>query len=84
MSWQSGFPVPTDWIFKNDCINGKVNLPFVCKSWCLDFEHEQFHSVCLLFKAVKKGHLNCLKCAHENGCPWDRWVCIHAAYNGHL
>ena len=34
--------------------------------------------------AAKKGHLNCLKYAHENGCPWDEDTCIIADKNGNL
>ena len=34
--------------------------------------------------AAKNGHLDCLKYAHENGCPWDEDTCTNAAENGHL
>ena len=34
--------------------------------------------------AAKYGHLECLKYAHENGCPWDEVTCSEAAENGHL
>ena len=34
--------------------------------------------------AAEGGHLECLKYAHENGCPWDEWTCSMAAFNGHL
>ena len=34
--------------------------------------------------AAEKGHLECLKYLHENGCPWDENTCIGAASNGHL
>ena len=30
------------------------------------------------------GHLDCLKYAHEQGCPWDCVTTINAAENGHL
>ena len=33
---------------------------------------------------VKYGHLDCLKWARENGCPWDRSTCECAALHGHL
>ena len=26
----------------------------------------------------------CLKYAHEHGCPWDAFVCIYASANGHF
>jgi hypothetical protein len=29
-------------------------------------------------------HLECLKYAHENGCPWDEDTCMHAAWKGQL
>ena len=35
-------------------------------------------------RAAKNGHLECLKYAHENGCPWDGETCSEAAENGHL
>ena len=28
--------------------------------------------------AASYGHLDCLKYAHENGCPWDKETCINA------
>ncbi|ATZ81178.1 ankyrin repeat domain-containing protein [Bodo saltans virus] len=34
--------------------------------------------------AAKKGHLGCLKYAHEKGCSWDKDTCKYAAQNGHL
>ena len=30
------------------------------------------------------GHLECLKYAHEQGCPWHEDTCTYAASNGHL
>ena len=30
------------------------------------------------------GHLECLKYAHENECPWDKETCSSAAESGHL
>jgi hypothetical protein len=32
----------------------------------------------------KNVSLECLKYAHENGCPWDAFTCSRAAHNGHL
>ena len=34
--------------------------------------------------AASNGHLECLKYAHEHGCPWDELTCIAAAVNGQL
>ena len=31
-----------------------------------------------------RNDLECLKYAHENGCPWDKKTCSEAALNGHL
>ena len=28
--------------------------------------------------------VECLKYAHENGCPWNEETCYYAAQNGHL
>jgi hypothetical protein len=33
---------------------------------------------------LKNGHLEVLRCAHENGCPWDEDSGMVAAENGHL
>ena len=30
--------------------------------------------------AAKSGHLECLKYAHENGCPWDEDTCSEATF----
>jgi len=32
----------------------------------------------------EKGHLEFLKCAHMNGCPWGSRTCTLAAENGYL
>lgn len=34
--------------------------------------------------AALNGHLNCLKYAHENGCPWDIETTKYAVMGGHL
>ena len=34
--------------------------------------------------AATNGHLECLKYAHENGCPWNSGTCKFAAENSHL
>ena len=34
--------------------------------------------------AARGGHLECLRYAHENGCPWDGATCASAARGGHL
>ena len=35
-------------------------------------------------EAAKGGHLEVLKWARENGCPWDVGTCACAAEGGHL
>ena len=35
-------------------------------------------------EAAREGHLEVLKYAHENGCPWNEVTCIAAASEGHL
>ena len=34
--------------------------------------------------AARGGHLDVLKWARENDCPWDKWTCAFAAEGGHL
>ncbi len=34
--------------------------------------------------AAQYGRLDCLRYAHENGCPWDETTCRYAAQYGHL
>ena len=36
------------------------------------------------YYATQNGHLECLKYAHENGCPWDKSICLEASRYGHL
>ena len=38
----------------------------------------------MLSTAAENGHLECLKYAHEHGCPWDEETCAVAAENGQL
>jgi hypothetical protein len=34
--------------------------------------------------AAQNGHINCLKYAHENGCPWNELTCFFAAKNSNI
>eukprot|EP00951_Prasinocladus_malaysianus_P022515 scaffold188889_cov44-Prasinocladus_malaysianus.AAC.1 len=34
--------------------------------------------------AAESGHLEVLKWARENGCPWNEHTCAYAAWGGHL
>ena len=38
----------------------------------------------LVCSAAMGGHLEVLKWAHENGCPWNEYTCSSAARGGHL
>jgi hypothetical protein len=38
----------------------------------------------LSWRVAKEGHLDVLKWAHENGCPWGESTCSAAADEGHL
>ena len=48
--------------------------------------HEPWHidTLYCTSEAAENGHLDCLKYAHENGCPWDRRTTYYSAENGHL
>ena len=37
-----------------------------------------------VYQASKGGHLECLRYARENGCPWDEKTCEEAAKAGDL
>jgi len=37
-----------------------------------------------IYFAAGNGHLEVLKYARSNGCPWNEEVCSYAACNGHL
>ena len=43
-----------------------------------------FRIVCALQIGDLSGHRECLKYAHENGCPWDEDTCEAATEDGHL
>src|SRR5271163_622090 len=60
-----------------------VPVRFVCRQWRDLIPYKEFdHDYCA--RAAQEGHLECLKWAHENGCPLDWWTCVLAAKNGHL
>ena len=42
------------------------------------------HGIKRCHNVSRKGHFECLKYAHENGCPWDEWTCRQAFQNKHL
>ena len=40
---------------------------------------QSFQSAC--YWAASRGHIECLKYAHENGCPWNEDTSFWAAFN---
>ena len=47
-------------------------------------ERRPWNEATACMKAAEAGHLEVLKWARENGCPWDKRTCEFAAYYGHL
>ena len=45
---------------------------------------EHVHDWRTCMTAAEGGHLDVLKYAHKNGCPWNEWTCRRAAGGGHL
>ena len=35
-------------------------------------------------RSAERGHLECLRYAHEQGCRWDEWIAAYASGEGHL
>ena len=52
-------------------------------SWALE-KCSEYRKARFCEQMARKGNLELLKYAHENGCPWDRSTCSSAAQNGHL
>jgi len=52
--------------------------------YTLHKKHQIKFSVTTMHIFARKGHLEYLKWAHANGCPWDTNTCSCAALNGHL
>jgi hypothetical protein len=52
----------------------------------LDFCHMRGNQLneMVCAQAAFSGHLDCLRYARENRCPWDANVCLYAARNGHI
>ena len=58
-----------------------------CGEDCLQFVELDFpawDSLNACKRSAKRGHLECLRYAHESGCLWDGDICIGASRNGHL
>ena len=58
-----------------------------CGEDCLECLEESVparddRNACL--RSAQRGHLECLRYAHEKGCPWDKDICTEASSNGHL
>ena len=60
-----------------------VPVRFVCRQWRDLIPCERFGSYYCTRTALN-GHLECLKWAHESGCPWDERTCSYTAKHGHL
>ena len=52
-------------------------------SWALE-KCSEYRKARFCEQMARKGNLELLKYAHENGCPWDKDTCSEAAYHGHL
>ena len=52
-------------------INGFILNDYMKEWYCKNFKFNLKIINC--YWAAKNGHLNCLKYAHENGCPWNQW-----------
>ena len=58
-----------------------------CGHDCLEYLGDSFpessrEKVC--YRSVNRGHLECLRYAHEHGCPWSGDTCREASWTGHL
>jgi hypothetical protein len=65
----------------------KVILDIKMKNCCKYIEYFKVSGLWnqrLTSNAAEKGHLYCLKYAHENGCSWHQYTTLVAAQNGHL
>jgi len=60
-----------------------VSFNGLLKGTCINEKNEKYKCEVCCYAALK-GHLECLKYLHEQGCKWDEWTCIYAGYNGHL
>lgn len=53
-----------------------------------NFKHKKYNtyknSLNICMYAALYGHLDCLKFAHEHGCPWEENTCSLAAQQGYL
>ena len=63
----------------------------LCGEDCLEYHpegptigHWTYYIRNATVRAATYGHLDCLRYAHQNGCPWDDAVCVGAAKNNQL
>lgn len=66
-------------------------IPYKAIEWLNDpielvhlIKYKRLWTVSTTVWAAMNGHLDCLKYAHENGCPWDSQTTALAAEYGHL
>ena len=80
-------------------MHGFFNLPRDVRRYCLTYldrdetmifrkaagipVYIQF-DIYFSYWAAKNGHLDVLKWARSEGCPWNSWTCTNAARNGYL
>ena len=55
-------------------------LNYKMREWyCKNFKFDMNIINCIW--GAKNGYLNCLKYAHENGCPWDKYIYLSYCTN---
>jgi hypothetical protein len=55
-----------------------------CCKYIEAFKVSGFLNINTILFASINGHLDCIKYAHKNGCPWSLYTTSNAAYYGHL
>jgi hypothetical protein len=55
-----------------------------CCRYIEEFKVSEIWHINITSLAAINSHLDCLKYAHENGCPWNIYTTSSAAYNGEL
>lgn len=60
-------------------LNGDLKLMMQLSSM-----YSNWKNVSVTANAAKSGSLECLRWAHENGCPWNDQTTTQAKLNGHL
>ena len=86
--WADGKPVRRiDSASEKAAWNGDIaelRRALECEVTDTPYASRDAHADQTCLRAAERGHLECLKYAHENGCPWDSRVFTVAAFEGHL